>query len=63
MKTNSSLAALIFIVILGIGAGLAFAMYRVTANNLESVGIVGVAFVIALVFPWQSRWRTSGKGW
>lgn len=49
MKTNSSLAALIFVVILGIGGGLAFAMYRVTANNLESAAIGVIAFVIALV--------------
>jgi len=49
MKTNNSLAALIFLVILGIGGGLAFAMYRVTANNLESAGIGVIALVIALV--------------
>jgi regulator of protease activity HflC (stomatin/prohibitin superfamily) len=49
MKTNNSLAALIFLVILGIGGGLAFAVYRVTANNLESAGIGVIALVIALV--------------
>jgi regulator of protease activity HflC (stomatin/prohibitin superfamily) len=47
MKSNSSFAALIFIVILGIGAGLAYAVYRVSANT-ESVWIGIVAFVIAL---------------
>jgi hypothetical protein len=38
MRKSSSFAALIFIVILAIGAALAFAMYGVTANP-ESVGI------------------------
>jgi regulator of protease activity HflC (stomatin/prohibitin superfamily) len=47
MRKSSSFAALIFIVILGIGGGLAFAMYRVTAN-MESVWIGVIAFVIAL---------------
>jgi regulator of protease activity HflC (stomatin/prohibitin superfamily) len=49
MKTNNSLATLIFIVIFGLGGGLAFVVYRVTANNLESAGIGVIAFVIALV--------------
>lgn len=48
MRKNSSFAALIFIVILGIGVGLAFATYKVTANK-ESAWIGVVAFVIALV--------------
>ena len=48
MGKSSSLAAWIFIVILGIGGGLAFAVYEVTAN-LESAWIGVVAFVIALV--------------
>jgi len=47
MRKSNSLAALIFIVILGIGGGLAFAMYRVTAN-MESAWIGVIAFVIAL---------------
>ena len=47
MRKTSSFAALIFIVILGIGAGLAFAVYRATAN-MESVWIGVIAFVIAL---------------
>ena len=33
MRKSSSFAGLIFIVILGFGAGLAYAMYRVTANT------------------------------
>jgi regulator of protease activity HflC (stomatin/prohibitin superfamily) len=48
MRQNSSFSTLVFIIILGIGAGLAFAMYRVT-GNLESAWIGAIAFVIALV--------------
>ncbi len=48
MRKSSSFAALIFIVILGIGGGVAFALYRVTAN-LASAWIGTLAFVVALV--------------
>jgi regulator of protease activity HflC (stomatin/prohibitin superfamily) len=48
MRKSNSFAALIFIIILGVGGGLALVMYRVTAN-VESVWIVVIAFVIALV--------------
>ncbi len=48
MRTSGSVAGLIFVVILGIGGGLAFATYRVTAS-VESVWIGIIAFVIALV--------------
>ncbi len=48
LRKSSSFAALVFIVILGIGAGLAFAMYRVTAN-METASIGIIAFLIALV--------------
>jgi regulator of protease activity HflC (stomatin/prohibitin superfamily) len=48
MRKGSSFAALIFIVILGIGVGLAYTTYRVSASA-ESLWIGGVAFVIALV--------------
>jgi regulator of protease activity HflC (stomatin/prohibitin superfamily) len=48
MRTSNSFATLIFFVILGIGAGLAFATYSVTAN-MASVWIGVIAFVIALV--------------
>jgi regulator of protease activity HflC (stomatin/prohibitin superfamily) len=48
VKKSNSFAALIFIVILGIGGGLALVMYRITAN-VESVWIGVIAFVIALV--------------
>ncbi|MDH7482533.1 MAG: slipin family protein [Armatimonadota bacterium] len=48
MRTGSSLAGLIFIVILGIGVGLAYAIYRVSANA-GSVWIGVGAFVLALI--------------
>jgi regulator of protease activity HflC (stomatin/prohibitin superfamily) len=48
MRKSSSFASLIFIVILGIGVGLAYASYIVSANA-ESAWIGVIAFVIALV--------------
>jgi cellobiose-specific phosphotransferase system component IIC len=48
MKQNRSFAALSFLVILGIGAALAYARYRVGAN-LEAGGIGVGAFVLAMV--------------
>jgi regulator of protease activity HflC (stomatin/prohibitin superfamily) len=48
MRKSSSFSALIFFVILCIGVGLAYAMYRVSAN-MESAWIAVIAFVIALV--------------
>jgi regulator of protease activity HflC (stomatin/prohibitin superfamily) len=48
MRTPSPFAALIFIVILGIGGGLAFAAYSAAAPE-RSVFIAIVAFVIAVV--------------
>ncbi len=48
MRKSSSFAGLIFIVILGVGVGSAYAMYRVT-DNTASAWIAGIAFVIALV--------------
>ncbi len=47
MRKSSSFAVLIFVVILGVGAGLAFAMYG-GAVNMGSEVIVAIAFVIAL---------------
>ncbi|MCK9212083.1 MAG: slipin family protein [Ignavibacteriaceae bacterium] len=47
MRKNNPFAALIFIIILGIGVGLAFAMYNAAANT-ASVWIGVIAFVIAL---------------
>jgi regulator of protease activity HflC (stomatin/prohibitin superfamily) len=49
MRKSSSFAALIFIVILGIGVGLAYTLYRASAN-VESAGMIGgIAFVLAVV--------------
>jgi regulator of protease activity HflC (stomatin/prohibitin superfamily) len=48
MKQNRSFALLIFVVILGVGAALAYARYRV-AGNFEA-GAIGVgAFILAIV--------------
>jgi regulator of protease activity HflC (stomatin/prohibitin superfamily) len=46
MKRNGSFAALVFIVILGIGAAFAYAMYRVS-GSLDALGILGCAFLLA----------------
>jgi regulator of protease activity HflC (stomatin/prohibitin superfamily) len=48
MRKGSSFATLIFIVILGIGVVLAFAIYSVTAN-FQSIWIGVIAIVIAIV--------------
>jgi len=48
MKKNSSFPALIFVVILGIGSVLAYAMHRVSAD-FEALWILGGALVLASV--------------
>ncbi len=48
MRTNSSFATLIFVVIVGIGGGLAFAVYRPTAY-VASAWIGVIAFAIAVI--------------
>jgi regulator of protease activity HflC (stomatin/prohibitin superfamily) len=48
MKKNSSFPVLIFVVILGIGAALAYAKYRITAD-FQGLWFLGGAFVLALV--------------
>src|ERR1700678_661614 len=48
MRKNSSFPALIFIVMLGTGVALAYAMHQLSAG-LEGAGILGTAFVLALV--------------
>lgn len=47
MRKSSSFAVLVFVVILGIGGGITFAMYRATAD-MESAWVGVVAFVVAL---------------
>ena len=61
MRKSSSFAALIYIVILGIGLILAYTEYRAT-GNVESAWIGVIAFIVALVVSLQSRLRISGKG-
>ncbi len=46
MKRNSSFAALIFIVILGIGGVIAYAMYRASAG-IGALGVLGCALILA----------------
>jgi regulator of protease activity HflC (stomatin/prohibitin superfamily) len=47
MRTNSSFAALIFIVIIGIGGGVAFAMYRPEAYLASAwIGVIAVAVAV-----------------
>ena len=48
MKKNSSFPILIFVLILGAGAALAHAKYRIS-RDIESLWILGTAFVLALV--------------
>src|SRR5271170_6399159 len=48
MKQNRSFAVLTFVVILGAGAALAYARYRV-GNIMEAAGIGVVGFIVALV--------------
>ncbi|MGC8625350.1 MAG: slipin family protein [Phycisphaerae bacterium] len=48
MKTNNSFAILVFFVILGIGGGVAFAIYNPAART-ESVCIAIIALVIAII--------------
>jgi regulator of protease activity HflC (stomatin/prohibitin superfamily) len=48
MRKNSSFPALIFIVILGTGVALAYAMHQISAG-LEGAGILATAFILALV--------------
>lgn len=54
MRKGSSFAILIFVIILGIGSGLAFGMYKGSAT-MESAVIGVIAFVIALVLSTSIR--------
>ena len=59
MRTSSSFAGLIFIVILGIGAGLAYTMYRVGSNTAAAgVGVGGfvIALVVSLAIKVADQW-------
>ena len=61
MRKSSSFAALIFIVILAIGGGLAFAMYRVATR--KAYGLESLPLLSPSLFLSQLRLRISGKGW
>jgi hypothetical protein len=50
MRTTSAFASLIFVIILGIGGGLAYATYG-PATHIESISIGVIAFVIAVKPP------------
>ncbi len=59
MRKSSSFAVLVFIVIFGIGLGLAFATYSVTANNVSTwIGIIAffVALIVALAIKVADQW-------
>ncbi len=49
MRRFNSFAALIFVVILAIGAGIAYSSYNSPADNIKSTGIFIVTFFIAMV--------------
>ena len=49
MRRINSVAALIFIVILAIGAGISYASYFISADNAGSTWIVIIALVIAII--------------
>jgi regulator of protease activity HflC (stomatin/prohibitin superfamily) len=49
MRRINSLAVLLFIVILAIGAGLSYASYYISADNAGSVWIVIITLVIAII--------------
>jgi regulator of protease activity HflC (stomatin/prohibitin superfamily) len=49
MARNRSIAVLVFVVILGIGLGLGDILYNATANLGASAGLVGGAFLVALI--------------
>ena len=49
MARNRSIAVLVFVVILGIGLGLGDILYNATANLGAGAGLVGGAFLVALI--------------
>ena len=54
MKQNTSFSTLIFIIIFGVGAMVAYAMNDV-AGNLVACGVGGGAFLLALIASWAVR--------
>jgi regulator of protease activity HflC (stomatin/prohibitin superfamily) len=59
MRKSSSFAALVFIVILAIGLGLAFAMYNATSNYVSTIiGVISffIALVVSLAIKVANQW-------
>lgn len=54
MRQSKSFATLVFVVILSIGAGLAYSRFRV-AGSFEAILIGVVAFIVALVASWATQ--------
>jgi hypothetical protein len=62
MRIGSYFAALIFVIILAIGGGLTFAMYRDTVNMaIVSMGVITLVFAL-IVSKSISGCRPMGKG-
>ena len=59
MKKNSSFPVLMFVVTLGIGAALAYAMHRVSAD-IRPYGFWGAPLSLPSSFPQQFRLRING---
>ncbi len=62
MRSTSSFAALIFIAILGIGGGLAFATYSATASMASVwIGVIGfgIALVVSLAIKVADQWERA----
>jgi hypothetical protein len=67
MKQNRSFAALIFLVIMGVGGALAYACYR-NGANMEAggigIGMFVLAVVVASAIQVADQWdRARGGGW
>ena len=59
MKRNRSFPVLMFVVVLGIGAALAYAMHRASAD-IAAIGILGVSLFLPASSLRQFRWRING---
>jgi len=57
MRKSSSFAGLIFIVILGIGGGLSFAVYRATANMRTTKNMMWEGRPRLVIWQAASEWR------
>ncbi|MGA2915452.1 MAG: slipin family protein [Sedimentisphaerales bacterium] len=55
MRKQSSFAVLVFVLIFGLGIGLAYARFKATGNPQQSTGIIVVAFVIAAIASFATK--------